>query len=337
MSVGERTIAKPSTIASAPSPLLVPVSPPILSSWGDRIGNLVRELCERLSLWLPWAVLAWSAGVLALSLWNLGGWFAIRRLKLSGTSPAPSMVQQAAARIAKQIGLTRGMRLLQSALVDSPVVIGAVKPVILLPASLVTQIPADQLESLLAHELAHVLRHDYLVNLVQSAIETLLFYHPAVWWISAQVRAERENCCDDVAIGIASDRAVYVRALASVAGVRPSSMAPAATGGRLVARLRRILGVADSAVANPSRWLTGVAILSLCAAAIAFVAVSSRVVKAQAPAPQEQKKPDSTVQTPKIEQFKAQTPQAPTRALADKPPVAPERTSKSRTVTATPL
>jgi thiol-disulfide isomerase/thioredoxin/uncharacterized GH25 family protein len=279
--------------------------------------------------------------VLALSLWNLGGWFAIRRLELSGTGPAPSMAEQAAARIAKELGLTHSVRLLQSALVDSPVVIGALKPVILLPTSLVTQIPADQLESLLAHELAHVLRHDYLVNLLQSAIETLLFYHPAVWWISAQVRAERENCCDDVAIGIALDRAVYVRALASVAGVCASSMAPAATGGRLVARLRRIQGVVDSAAANPSRWLTGVAILALCAAAIVFVALSSHPVKAQVPAPQQQKKPDSNsrqskapqqkVPQPKPEarnneeakqQVPAKSPQAPAPASAAAPPEA---------------
>lgn len=179
---------------------------------------------------------------------------------------------------------------------------------ILLPASLITEIPADQLESLLAHELAHVLRNDYLVNLIQSAVETLLFYHPAVWWISAQVRAERENCCDDLALAVASDRAVYVRALASVAGARPSRVVPAASGGRLIVRLQRILGVVDPVAAHPSRWLTGVAILSLCAAAIAFFALSSHPVKAQAPAPQEQKKPDSNSRQSKAPQQKVPQP-----------------------------
>lgn len=225
--------------------------------------------------------------MLALSVWNVGGWFAVRRLKLHGTSPVSVAIQQAAARIAQQLGLARGVRLLQSALVDSPLVIGAIKPVILLPASLVTEIPADQLESLLAHELAHVLRHDYLVNLVQTAIETLLFYHPAVWWISSQVRTERESCCDDLAVSIAVDRTVYVRALASVATARPSKMVPAAAGGPLVARLRRILGVVDPAAAHPARWLTGVVILSLCGVAIAFFAVGSRPLKAQVAATQE--------------------------------------------------
>src|SRR5262249_42984573 len=150
------------------------VATPTSASWWNRAGALGRQVRERLVAGLPWMVLVWSVGVLGLSCWNVGGWFAVHRLKLSGTAPAPPTIQPAAARIATQLGLTRGVRLAQSALVNSPVVIGALKPVILLPASLISEIPADQLESLLAHELAHVLRHDYLVNLLQSAIETLL-------------------------------------------------------------------------------------------------------------------------------------------------------------------
>jgi beta-lactamase regulating signal transducer with metallopeptidase domain/thiol-disulfide isomerase/thioredoxin/uncharacterized GH25 family protein len=298
---GQPIVSSPS-VARPAKALPVPADAPRTStqaevSWSGWAARQAQQWRERLSAWLPWTVLAWSAGVVALSIWNLGGLFAVRRLKLTGTNPAPRTVQQAAVRIAQKLGLTRGVRLLQSALADSPVVIGAFKPVILLPASLITEIPAEQLESLLAHELAHVLRHDYLVNLIQSAIETLLFYHPAVWWISAQVRAERENCCDDLAIAVASDRAVYVRALASVAGARPSRVVPAASGGRLIVRLQRILGVVDPVATHPSRWLTGVAILSLCGAAIAFFAIESHPAKAQAPtsqvpAAQEPKRPE---------------------------------------------
>jgi beta-lactamase regulating signal transducer with metallopeptidase domain/thiol-disulfide isomerase/thioredoxin/uncharacterized GH25 family protein len=278
------SLAEASTTASPTRPAV---------SWRDRAGLLGSQLREGLAQWLPWTVLAWSAGVLALSLWNLGGWFAVQRLKLSGTRSVPLPIEQAAASVAARLGVARRVRLLQSILVQSPVVIGVIKPAILLPASLITQIPADQLESLLAHELAHVLRHDYLINLLQGVIETLLFYHPAIWWISAQVRAERENCCDDMAIGVTSDRAVYVRALATVAGARPSQMVPAATGGRLIARLRRILGLVDPVAAHPSRWLTGVVILSLCGAAIMFLAIGSRPAKAQVSAPAAQTKPES--------------------------------------------
>ena len=170
---------------------------------------------------------------------------------------------------------------MQSAIVETPLVIGALKPVILLPTSLITELPAEQLESLLAHELAHVLRHDYLVNLLQTAIETLLFYHPAVWWISSKVRAERENCCDDLAVRVTHDRAVYVRALAAVAGARSSAIVPAANGGTLLPRLRRILGVTDPRNAHPARWLTGALILSISLGAIAIWTVDLRTARAQ--------------------------------------------------------
>ena len=168
----QASIAQPAKSVSSPRrPPHRSSSPPAsvpAASWIDRGAALGDRLRDRLSQWMAWIVLVWSVGVLGLSLWNVGGWFAARRLKKSGTIPAPVAIQRAAVRIAEQLGLTRGVRLLQSALVDSPVVIGAFKPVILLPASLVTEIPTDQLESLLAHELAHVLRHDYLVNLIQS-------------------------------------------------------------------------------------------------------------------------------------------------------------------------
>ena len=98
------------------------------------------------------------------------------------------------------------------------------------------------MEALLAHELAHVLRHDYLVNLLQSVVETLLFYHPVTWWVSRRIRAERENCCDDLALSVTRDRAAYARALATVAGVWAPALAPAAAGSELLPRLRRVLG-----------------------------------------------------------------------------------------------
>ena len=96
--------------------------------------------------------------------------------------------------------------------------VGWLNPVVLLPASALSGLTPTQIEALLAHELAHVRRHDYLVNLLQSVVETLLFYHPAVWWVSAHVRAEREHCCDDLAVAVC-DRLVYVTALADLAAM----------------------------------------------------------------------------------------------------------------------
>src|SRR4029079_1809460 len=105
-----------------------------------------------------------------------------------------NMLQQSAQRL----GVKRAVKVLQSVLIQTPVVVGFFRPTILLPLCVATGLPESQLELILAHELAHIRRHDYVVNLLQTLVETLFFYHPAVWWLSRQIRNERENCCDDI-------------------------------------------------------------------------------------------------------------------------------------------
>ena len=104
-----------------------------------------------------------------------------------------------------------------------PTVIGWLKPVVLLPASALAALTPQQLEAILAHELAHIRRHDYLVNLLQTLVETLLFYHPAVWWLSRRIRIERENCCDDLAVSLCGDPVAYAAALADLEALRSST------------------------------------------------------------------------------------------------------------------
>ena len=122
-------------------------------------------------------------------------------------------------------------------------VVGWWRPVILLPATAVTGFPSDQLVLILGHELAHIRRNDYLVNLVQSVIEIVLFYHPAIWWISVRIREERENCCDDQAVELCGDRLEYARALAAMeqCGRDSWSLAPSARGGQCSPGIQRIL------------------------------------------------------------------------------------------------
>src|SRR6185295_4749276 len=119
------------------------------------------------------------------------GWWTIRRLRSVGTSVIPSEMQVLVDRVAGRVKLRRVVRVLQSSLVHVPMAIGYFKPVVLVPLGLVTGLPASQLEAILAHELAHIRRHDYLVNVLQTLIETLFFYHPAIWWLSNQIRSER--------------------------------------------------------------------------------------------------------------------------------------------------
>ena len=236
---------------------------PSVQTTSGSIG--LQNLTDRISPALPWLVLGWLAGVMLVSVWNLGGWVTVHQLRSRTTRPAGAAAHDAARRIARRFGLSRPVRILQSGLVESPLVIGAIKPVILLPVSVLTEMPAAQLESLLAHELAHVLRHDYLVNLLQSVVETLLFYHPAVWWVSRRIRIERELCCDDLVVNLTKDRASYARALAALASVRAPMLAAAASGGKLLPRLRRVLGLPDADAGRPGRWVAAAVVLALCA------------------------------------------------------------------------
>ena len=123
-----------------------------------------------------------------------------------------------------------------------PTAIGWLQPVILLPASAMTGLSIPQLEAILAHELAHIRRHDYLVNVLQCIVETLLFYHPAVWWVSRKIREEREACCDELAVTLCPDPLVYARALLEMEQLRVAGprLALAANGGLLMNRIQRL-------------------------------------------------------------------------------------------------
>src|SRR3989454_6019086 len=170
---------------------------------------------------LPWIVVVWFGGVLVLSLRLTSGWLVARRLGRTATHPVPEACREALARLAARLRVTRPVRVLESAVIQVPAVIGWLRPVILLPASALTGLTPLQLDALLAHELAHVRRYDYLVNLLQSAVETLLFYHPAAWWVSRRVREEREHCCDDLAVAACGgDAHVYATALLGMEQLR---------------------------------------------------------------------------------------------------------------------
>lgn len=221
---------------------------------------------DQLEPWLPLLVTAWGLGVVFLSIRLLGGWLLIQGLTRRGTRPVEEAWALALARLSARLGLRQAVRLLESARVQVPMVVGWWRPVILLPATAMTGLSSDQLALILGHELAHILRHDYLVNMVQSLIETLLFYHPAVWWISARIREERENCCDDRAVALCGNHLDYARALTALETLREGnwSLAPSARGGSLLARIRRILGV-EPAEEAPARGLAGTLTLTTLA------------------------------------------------------------------------
>src|SRR6185312_16037471 len=185
----------------------------------------------------PWIVGAWAVGAALLAVWRLGGWVYLHRLTRCA-SVAPDALQAALDRLHDRLGLRCAVRLRESAAVSVPAVVGWVRPAILLPVGLLGGIAPEQLELILAHELAHIRRRDFLANLLQTAIETALFYHPAVWWVSRTVRVEREACCDDLVVAATGEPLPYARALARLAelcletgAARPMHLPVSADGG----------------------------------------------------------------------------------------------------------
>lgn len=144
--------------------------------------------------------------------------------------------------LASRLGVARRVDVLVSPRAVVPHVVGWVKPAVVLPFAVVSGLPAAHLEAIIAHELAHVARHDFLVNLLQTLAESVLFFHPAVWWTSARIREDREACCDDMVVALTVDPGVYARALLSIEHTR-TDLVPAATGSDLRQRIERMLRV----------------------------------------------------------------------------------------------
>jgi len=232
---------------------------------------------QRLQSALPMITATWLLGVVLLSLRPAFGLWTVRRLRRRGLAQLPDEIRRLGERLTQQLHVRSAVQFVESALVCVPTVIGYFRPVILLPASAVTGLTRDELELVLAHELAHIRRHDYLVNLCQTAIESLLFYHPAMWWVSIQLHRERENCCDDVAVALCGNRGTYVRALWAMENQRTAaSPALAATGGSLLARVRRL--VSD----RPATPMFGGAGAWFAIALIVTIGVGSALVAAGA-------------------------------------------------------
>jgi len=225
---------------------------------------------------LPWVVLAWMIGVFARALWITSAWLAVRRLTRSAAQPVDAMWVRVLDTLQRKLRGDRYVGLRLSGLVDVPCVIGWLRPIILLPPAACLGLSPQQMEAVLAHELAHIKRHDFLINSLQRIAEALLFYHPGAWWMSRQIRIEREHCCDDVAVAVCPDVVAYTRALTALEVSRhPSEPLLAATGSDLVGRIRRLLSGREIAVSVIAP-ITAVTLLLVGVGAYALAAPASR-------------------------------------------------------------
>ncbi len=241
---------------------LAPLPPVALAPAG--LADMGQHLGQR----LPLVVLLWACGAALLALRLTAGlWWVARRSRSAGSLPAPYW-QARVDVLARRFGITRAVRLGVVGDLPGPVTAGLWRPVLLLPASLLTGMPPELLEALLAHELAHIRRLDYLVNLVQSAIEILLFYHPAVWWLSHRIRIEREQVADDLAASMLGEPRRLALALSELAQGRFSTphLAHAAHGGNLMSRIKRLV----RPDVEPLNWKMALPILGIAATCLAF-------------------------------------------------------------------
>jgi HEAT repeat protein/beta-lactamase regulating signal transducer with metallopeptidase domain len=240
---------------------------------------------ELLQRWIPWIVGLWLVGVVGLSARLLGGLAHVRRLAQSVSEPVPDACRRIVEALIDRLGITRGVRIVVTHGVSIPGVVGWVRPVLLLPVSVVTGFTTEQLEVLIAHELAHIRRHDYLVNLVQTVVDTLLFYHPAVWWVSRRVREEREHCCDDVAVRVNGDSRLYATALLELETARAPwlRLMPAAAGGQLLRRIRRLLAHEPAPADLGPRWMAGLVTVVVALVAVTGAQLSGTSLGAEGP------------------------------------------------------
>jgi beta-lactamase regulating signal transducer with metallopeptidase domain len=240
---------------------------------------LGRGASNRVDALLPWIVFVWLAGVAALLLRMAAGLWRVRQLHATAFAAGRSRWQTIADRIAGRLEMRTAVRVVETTQVDAPTALGWLRPVILLPVAALANLTPTQVEAILAHELIHVRRHDYVINILQTITETILFYHPAVWWVSRQIRAEREHCCDDVAVRVCGDPVEYATALAELEEWRSDgvSLALAATGGSLMGRVRRLLEVPVDHDARSLNWVVPVGLT------LALVAPGVYVVSAAPP------------------------------------------------------
>lgn len=252
-----------------------------------KLESSTRNSNGRFSLggFIPILVYLWFAGVFVFTLRFIISWLFMRQLRYQAAILAPQKLQQILLQLSKKLNISQSIRLLDSRIVTSPIVIGWLSPVILLPTEVIKTFGLDKLEAILAHELAHIRRNDWLVIVLQKLAETLFFYHPVIWWLSRLLEREREFSCDDIALTVCRSPQVYVQALAQLELSRnqASQLALAATSGPLLTRIRRLMmsKSVETKKYHPVRAITG-SLFMLSLLMVTILAISTKIAVAQA-------------------------------------------------------
>jgi beta-lactamase regulating signal transducer with metallopeptidase domain len=288
-------------------------------------GPLAESRSEQ-SMGMLWLVEAWFLGVLLLSLRTAGGLLLIERMRRKEIKAVGAELYARCLTLQQRMGLDRVIRYCECHRLDAPAVLGWFRPVVLLPVRALTGLTEAQIEAVIAHELAHIRRFDCFVNLFQIGTETLLFYHPAVWWVSQRIRAEREHCCDDEAIAICGDAVNYARALTLMEEWRTApALMMAANRSPLGERVVRLLGWNGAAGRIRVAGLTGsfVCLVGALLAGNAFLGVAHAALGASTTLRQEQESGSVIVVRPEPTPAKERSAQAVKPASAPTAPPSP--------------
>ena len=294
---------------------------------GSRASVLESRTVQPIAM--LWLVEAWFLGVLVLSLRTAGGLFLIERMRRKEIKPVGQELYKRCVALQRRMGLDRVIQYCECHRLDAPAVLGWFRPVVLLPVRALTGLTEEQIEAVIAHELAHIRRLDCFVNLFQIAAETLLFYHPAVWWVSQRIRAERENCCDDEAISVCGDAVNYARALTLMEEWRTApALMMAANRSPLAERVVRVLGWDGGTGRIRVAGLAGsfVCLVGALLAGNAFLGVAHAALGASASPKQEQGSSSEIVVRPEAAPAKERTTQGakPAPAAASQPAPKPQ-------------
>jgi beta-lactamase regulating signal transducer with metallopeptidase domain len=234
----------PTVVETRKSSPLAAVAWPIAKGKAAAGGSMLPAYIVSSRDRLAWLVEAWLIGVAFFSLRSAGGFVLLERERRKQSTVVKDRILEICHMLQDRLGITRAIEYCECKWLQSPAVVGWFRPVVFLPASAITGLSEDQLRAVIAHELAHIRRFDAFVNVFQVCVETLLFYHPAVWWLNKQIRAEREHCCDETAVTLCGNPVEYARALTLMEEWRSAPVfAMAANRGPLTERIMRVLGL----------------------------------------------------------------------------------------------
>ncbi|MHA4737378.1 M56 family metallopeptidase [Dyadobacter sp. MSC1_007] len=232
----------------------------------NNLRTVTRDLplTFKVQIWLTThlqeLVVCWLIGSGILLLRFAGGWIFTERLRFKAKIVMDKEWRARFGVITAKMNISKAIEFRETAKIVTPMVIGALSPVVLIPIGLLSGFSTAQVEAILAHELAHIRRNDYLVNMLQSFVEVIFFFHPAIWWLSDRIRAEREHCCDDIALAVCGDKMSLAHALVKVAEWQTSpglAMAFASKKPLLLHRVQRVLGLSP----KPARTFSSLPII----------------------------------------------------------------------------